>query len=257
MAELLQWDLTLFILIMARWSGMIMLAPVFGARGVPAMVRVSLAFGLGIILYPLIYAMQPVIPGELLHYVAVLLKEVFVGLTIGFVIYAFTAVLQGAGQLMDFPMGFHMGSSVDPVYGTQTPMMGNFHIILATMFLLASNLHHYLIAAMVRSYAYIDISPNYTPVSAAYYVFLLMSVVTLSLQIAAPITGALLVSDVGVGLLARTVPQIQIFSVIFPVKIMVGMILVFFMLTFFGETITYLFHENMSWILKLYQGWKL
>ena len=163
--------------------------------------------------------------------------------------------MQGAGQLMDFPMGFHMGAAIDPVYGNQTPMMGNFQIILATMFMLAANLHHYLIAAMVKSYAYITISPSFTPVNGAFYAFILANVFVLSIQIAVPITGAILVSDIGVGLLARTIPQLNIFAVVFPVKIATGFIILYFMFTFFGETVTFLFHKNMSWLLELYQGW--
>ena len=256
LAELLQWNLALFLLILGRWGGMIMLAPVFGARGVPAEVRVALTTGFAVVLYPLIFATHPVIPDELLAYAALMVKEVFVGLTIGFVIYAMMAILQGAGQVIDFKIGFHMGASIDPVYGSQTPMMGNFQIILATMFLLASNLHHYLIAAMVKSYAYISINPSFTPISGAYFTKLLAQVFTLSVQMAAPIIGAILVTDIGVGLLVRTVPQLNIFSIAFPVKIIVGFIVLYFMLTFFGEAINYLFNENMSWLYELYQGWK-
>lgn len=256
LAELLQWNLALFLLILARWSGMIMLAPVFAARGVPVMVRLALAGSLSVIMYPLIVATQPIIPGELLPYVAVMVKEVIVGLTIGFVIYTMTAILQGAGQLMGFQMGFAMGASIDPVFGVQSPLMGNFQVVLATMFMLAANLHHYLIAAMVKSYAYITISPSYTPVNAAYYAQLLVNVFALSLQMAAPIFGALLVSDIGVGLLTRTVPQLNIFSVVFPVKIIFGFIILYLMLSFFGEAITYIFNQNMAWLLELYQGWK-
>lgn len=130
---------------------MIMLAPVFGARGVPGLVRLGLAASITVLVYPLISAVKPSIPVELLPYVAVVVKEVLVGLVIGFVIYTMTAVLQGAGQLIDFQMGFTIGAAIDPVYGVQSPMMGNFQMVLATMLLLSTNSHHYLIAAMVKS----------------------------------------------------------------------------------------------------------
>lgn len=135
---LLQWNLSLFLLILSRWAGMIMLAPVFGARGVPGVVRLVLAASLSVIIYPLISAGKPSIPVELLPYIAVVIKEILAGLVIGFVIYTLTAILQGAGQLIDFQMGFTMGAAIDPVYGVQSPMMGNFQTILATMLLLAT-----------------------------------------------------------------------------------------------------------------------
>ena len=254
--QLLQWNLSLFLLILSRWTGMIMLAPVFGARGVPAMVKLGLAASLSAIVYPLIIADKPSIPVELLPYIGLVIKEIFVGLVIGFVIYMMTAVLTGAGQLIDFQMGFTMGASIDPVYGEQTPMMGNFQMILATMLLLATNSHHYLIAAMLKSYAYIPINPSALPNNITYYAQLIVHVFSLAIQMALPVFGALLVSDVGVGLLSRTVPQLNIFSVVFPVKIIFGFVILFLATPFFGESVSHLFNLNMSWILELYQGWK-
>ena len=233
-----------------------MLAPVFGARGVPGVVRLSLAASLSVIVYPLISATKPSIPIELLPYIAVVIKEVLVGLVIGFVIYTMSAVLTGAGQLIDFQMGFTMGAAIDPVYGVQTPMMGNFQMILATMLLLATNSHYYLIAAMVKSYAYIPINPSNLPSNYLYYAQLVANVFALAIQLAMPIFGALLVSDIGVGLLSRTVPQLNIFSIVFPVKIIFGFVILYLAVPFFGESISHLFNLNMSWVLELYQGWK-
>lgn len=256
LAQVLQWNLSLFILILSRWAGMIMLAPVFGARGVPGLVRLGLAASISIIVYPLIQATNPAIPFELLPYVAVVIKEVLVGLVIGFLIYLLTAILQGAGQLIDYQMGFTMGAAIDPVYGVQSPMMGNFQMILATMLLLSTNSHHYLIAAMLKSYAYIPINPPNMPSNFLFYAQLITHVFGLAVQLAMPVFGALLVSDVGVGLLSRTVPQLNIFAVIFPVKIMFGFIILFLSIPFFGESVAHLFDTNMAWVLELYQGWK-
>lgn len=256
LADLLQWNVLLFILILSRWAGMIMLAPVFGARGVPAMVRIGLAAGITVIIYPLINAGKPSIPSELLPFIAVMIKEVLVGLAIGFVIYTFSAILQGAGQLVDLQMGFHMGSVIDPVYGVQSPLIGNFLLIFATMFLLATNAHHLLIAAMLKSYAYIPIDPSNLPAHFSSYARLMLNVFALAIQLAMPVIGALLVSDIGVGLLCRTVPQLNIFSIVFSVKIIFGLIILFLCISFLGESIMHLFNTNMAWILELYQGWK-
>ncbi|WP_425807930.1 flagellar biosynthetic protein FliR [Desulfitobacterium sp. Sab5] len=256
LAQFLQWNVSLFLLILSRLAGMIMLAPVFGARGVPGMVKLGLAVGLSIILYPLIKASNPVIPETLLLYAALVAKETFVGLVIGFVIYSLTAILQGAGQLIDFQMGFTMGNLIDPVYGMQSPMMGNFQLILATMLLLATNAHHYLIAAMVKSYAYIPVSPTALPQGIDFYVKLVSAVFSLSVQLALPVIGALFIADLGVGLLSRAVPQLNIFTVVFPVKIIFGFVVLFLSMAFFGEAINNLFNSNMAWILQLYKGWK-
>lgn len=256
LAQFLQWNVSLFLLILSRWAGMVMLAPVFGARGVPAMVKLGLAASLSVILYPLIQASGPQIPETLLLYAALVLKEVLVGLVIGFVIYALTAVLEGAGQLIDLQMGFSMGSMIDPVYGVQSPMMGNFQLILATLLLLATNAHHYLIAAMVKSYAYIPINPSALPQGIEFYVHLVTAVFSLSVQLALPVFGALVLTDIGVGLLSRAVPQLNIFTVVFPVKIIFGFALLFLSVPFFGQSVSHLFNTSMTWVLQLYKGWQ-
>ncbi|ACL22145.1 flagellar biosynthetic protein FliR [Desulfitobacterium sp. LBE] len=256
LAEFLQWNLTLFLLILSRWAGMIMLAPVFGARGVPAMVKLGLAVSISIILYPLIMAAGPQIPSETLPYAALLIKEIVVGLVIGFVIYAITAVLEGAGQLIDMQMGFNMSGAIDPIFGVQSAMMGNFQMILAIMLLLATNSHHYLIAAMVKSYTYVPINPGALPQGLNYYIFLIREIFTLSVQLALPVIGALVLTDIGVGLLMRTVPQMNIFTVIFPVKIIFGFTILFLGIGFFGETVNMLFERAMTWLLELYKGWQ-
>lgn len=256
LAQFLQWNLTLFLLILSRWAGMVMLAPVFGARGVPGMVKLGFAVSISMILYPLVFGSNPEIPPELLPYIGILLKEIFVGLVIGFVIYAITAVLEGAGQLIDLPMGFTMGASIDPVYGMQSPMMGNFQMVIATLLLLATNAHHYLIAAMVKSYTYIPLNPGSIPQGIEFYIYLVRDVFSLSIQLALPIFGAMVLADIGVGLLARTVPQLNIFSVIFPVKVIFGFILLILAIPFFGDSVSMLFDKSMSWLLQLYKGWQ-
>lgn len=254
-SEILQWNLTLFLLILCRWAGMIMLSPVFGARGVPAMVKLGLAAGITVILYPLILAGNPQIPSDTLAYVALIIKETLVGLVIGFVIYAITAILEGAGKLIDLSMSFNMSGAIDPVFGVQSALMGNFQIVLAIMLILATNAHHYLIAAMVKSYTYVPINPEGIPLGLNFYILLIRNIFSLAVQLALPVVGALFLVEIGVGLLMRAVPQMNIFAVIFPVKILFGFVILFLYIAFFSESISLIFDNVMKWLYKLYEGW--
>ncbi|NLI94184.1 MAG: flagellar biosynthetic protein FliR [Peptococcaceae bacterium] len=256
LSDLLQWNLSLFILIFSRWSGMVMIAPVFGARGVPGMVKLGLAASLSLVLFPLVLAKQPAIPNELFPYIAIIVKEILIGLALGFVMNLVTAIMQGAGQLIDFQIGFLMGNTIDPINGMQSPMTGSFLMVLTTMLLLATNAHHYIIAAMARSYDFLPINPSGITHGAAFYIEITARVIVLSLQIAMPVFGALFLADVGVGLLSKTVPQLNMFSVIFPVKIIFGIALLFLMIPFFGESVSRIFDTSMQWIFELLRGWK-
>ncbi len=255
LGDLLQWNLSLFLLVFSRWAGMVMIAPVFGARGVPGMVKLGLAASLTVVLFPLVLAEGPVIPGELLPLVGIIIKEVLVGLALGFIINLVTAIMQGAGQLIDFQLGFHMGNTVDPINGMQSPMTGSFLMVLTTMLLLATNSHHYIIAAMVRSYEFLPINPGALSYGVAFYIKVTAKVIALSLQIAMPVFGALFLADFGVGLLSKTVPQLNMFSVIFPVKIIFGITLLFLMIPFFGESVSQVFDTTMQWVFELLRGW--
>lgn len=256
LAALLQWNVTLFLLIIARWGGMIMLAPVFGAKGVPGMVKLGFTVCLAVITYPLIAAANPAIPDQLLPYIGILVKEIVIGLTIGFVIAAITAIIQGAGQLIDYQMGFMMANTIDPINGLQSPLTGNFLTIVATMLLLVTGSYQYLIAAMIRSYSFIPLNPSALPVSVTYYAHLLTQVFVLGIQLAMPVIGAILMADIGVGLLSRTVPQLNIFSVIFPSKLIFGLIILILSIPFLSQTVTDLFNNTLSWVLQLYRGWQ-
>ena len=255
LSQLLQWNVILFVLIFARWAGLVMLAPVFGARGVPGAVRLGITASLTSIMYPIVASTQPVLPDQLLPYVGILIKEILVGLMIGFLTYTISAIIEGAGQLIDFQMGFMMGNSLDPIYGSQSPLMGNFHIVLATMILLVTNAHHYLIAAMVKRYEYIPLNPDALQMSPRFFGQIIAEVFALSVQLALPVLGAILLADIGVGLLARAVPQLNIFAVVFAIKIIFGLILLLLALPWFGETVNYLFNGVMDWVLQLYRGW--
>lgn len=255
LSEFLQWNLTLFLLIFCRWAGMIMLAPVFGARGVPAMVKLGLAAGITVILYPMFLEENPQIPGETLAYIALLLKEIIVGLVIGFVIYTITAIIEGAGKLIDLSMSFNMSGAIDPIFGVQSALMGNFQMVLAIMLILATNAHHYLIAAMVKSYTYVPINPEGIPLGLNFYILLIRNIFSLAVQLALPVMGAIFLVDIGIGLLMRTVPQMNIFAVIFPVKILLGFIILFLYISFFSESVSMVFDNVMRWILELYKGW--
>ncbi|NLO97988.1 MAG: flagellar biosynthetic protein FliR [Peptococcaceae bacterium] len=255
LADLLNWNLSLFLLIFSRWAGMVMIAPVFGARGVPGMVKLGLAVSMAIVVFPLLTATAPAIPQELFPFVALLIKEILVGLVIGFVINLITAVMQGAGQLMDFQIGFLMANTIDPIHGMQSPMTGNFLLIITTMLLLATNAHHYIIAALVKSYEYLPLNPSTVPYSVAFFIDITAKVIALSLQIAMPIYGAILLAEIGVGLLSKAVPQLNMFSVLFAVKIIFGLGLLLVMIPFFGDTVTRVFNQIMQWVFELLRGW--
>lgn len=230
----------IFLLVFARMSGVFSTAPVLGSRNVPVIARVGLALSLALILLPPVAAGQVTAPTALLAYVAAAAREFVAGLIIGYICSLVFFAVQAAGHLLDLQIGFGIVNVFDPQFGQQVPLIGNFYYLLALMVFLAINGHHLLLAGL---YASFQVLPLLAPQFAggpllAVATQLAIGVFTIALKIAMPVLVALFLTDVALGVLNRTMPQMNIFMVGLPGKIFVGLFLIFLslpMLVFFLE----------------------
>ncbi len=214
-----------FLLVFGRISGLFLSAPIFSSKQIPATVKVLIIsmFALTLSCYiPIQYHAAVDTPGK---FAAAMAMEIFVGYTMGFVVYLAFAAIQLAGQIMDMQLGFAIVNVVDPLSGTQIPLMGNLTQTLALLLYLAINGHHYLIQAVVKSYQVIPVLG--TQLSGDFYdlivkISVLMFVV--AVKIAAPILFVTITTDIAMGYIARTVPQMNVFIIGLPLKILVGLV---------------------------------
>ena len=220
-----------FLLIFGRMSGLFLIAPIFSSRQIPGRIKVLLIILLsGTMAYfvPVQYAINISSPA---YFIAALIVEILVGFTIGFVAFIVFAAIQTAGQVMDMQMGFAIVNVVDPQSGTQIPLMGNLTQIIALLMYLAIDGHYYLLQAIVQSYKVIPV----LGLSFNNHFFDLLIEVTASMfiiavKISAPIVIAVLTTDIAMGFIARTVPQMNVFIVGLPLKILIGIVTLFILL---------------------------
>lgn len=213
-----------FLLILARLSGLFLIAPIFSSRQIPGRVKILLLVVLSATMayfIPVKYAFT--IPNGA-YFVAALIVEMAVGFTVGFVAYVVFAAIQLAGQIMDMQMGFGIVNVVDPQTGTQIPLMGNLTQMLALLIYLGINGHHYLLQAIAQSYKVIPVLGFHFNrglwdllLEISVYMFVI------GVKIALPFLAALLTADVAMGFIARTVPQMNVFIVGLPLKILLGL----------------------------------
>jgi flagellar biosynthetic protein FliR len=155
-----------------------------------------------------------------------LIKELLVGLAFAFAIGAFISALTVAGSFLDNSIGFSFGSLVDPVTGTQGTVLAQFHSLVGVMIFLAIGGDHWAIQGVARTYDLVPLSqlPDFQALAAgAMHAFVGLSVA--AIELAAPVLLALLVTDAAFGMVARAVPQVNVFSVGFPAKVLVGLLL--------------------------------
>jgi flagellar biosynthetic protein FliR len=213
-----------FLLVLARISGLFLSAPIFSSRQMPGQVKIILVLALaGMMAYFLPVASGVEIANPLYMMAAVVL-EILVGYTIGLVAYMLFAGIQTAGQLMDMQMGFAIVNVIDPQSGMQIPLMGNLTQTVALLFYLAVNGHHYLLQAVAQSYQVIPVLG--LKLGSGFYQSLFSigaEMFVIALKVAAPLVVAILITDVAMGFIARTVPQMNVFIVGLPLKILIGL----------------------------------
>lgn len=212
-----------FLILLGRLSGLFLSAPIFSSRQIPGRIKILLLVVLAAMLSFFIPLRMPVTIDNAGMFLAAVVVEVAVGYTIGFIAYMLFGAIQLAGQVMDMQMGFGIVNVVDPQSGTQIPLMGNLVQIMALLMYLAIDGHHYLLQAVLQSYQVIPVlgfylSPSFLDLLVAISVQLFVIAVKLS----APVIIAILTADVAMGFIARTVPQMNVFIVGLPLKILVG-----------------------------------
>lgn len=217
-----------FLLIFVRVATFFLIVPIFSYRNVPSLIRTGLAVFIAFAVY---FAQTPEpVPIDGL-FLLLVVKEALVGLMIALIAMIMMGAIQTAGGIIDFQMGFAMANVVDPLTGAQSPATGQYLYIFAMLFLLATDGHHLLIDAIYNSYQFIPLTEiviHFADDGVIAFIarnFAIMFLI--AVQLAIPIVASILMLDIALGILARTVPQLNIFNVGFPVKILSGFILLF------------------------------
>ena len=249
---ILQDRLGLFLLIFARISGIFSAAPIFGARNVPLTVKAGLALIISYILLPLLIRPEFNAPEAFLLYVGLVTGEFLLGLILGFACSFIFYGIQMAGSLLDTQIGFGMVNVLDPQFGQQVPLIGNFKYILALLVFLATNGHHLFLAALFQSFRLIPVSFGvFRPEMADIAVDMVAGACIIALKISLPVLVSLLLTDIALGILARTMPQMNIFVVGVPGKIIVGIFVLSLALPFYIGFLEVVFNGTFRDIYRL------
>jgi flagellar biosynthetic protein FliR len=223
-AELSAW-IGAFLWPFFRVAAMLTAAAVFGTRALPMRLRLMLALALTLVLAPLAAPVPAVDPlsGAGLFITA---QQVLIGLAMGFVLRMVFAALELAGEMIGSLMGLGFASLIDPQNGVPVPVVSQFYILLATLMFLALNGHLLWIEALAESFRVIPVgTAGLAPDGAWALVGFIGTVFGWAVRLALPVVAALLVVNLAFGVLARTSPQLNVFSVGFPAALLIGLAL--------------------------------
>ncbi|MBU5426546.1 flagellar type III secretion system protein FliR [Tissierella pigra] len=225
----------LFLLVMVRTSGIFIFSPFFSAQNIPNTMKVGLTFFISL----LITSYLPITPdfnNEIILFV--ILKELMIGIIIGFISYSFFSIFYIMGQIMDMKIGFGMANVIDPLNRTQVPLMGNFYYILSFLLLMRINGHHLIISALVNSYDFLPIgSFKYTGDIVNILINSLAKSFEIGFKLSAPVVAIIFITDIVLGIISKTIPQMNVFVVGMPLKVIIGLLIIIISMPIFFTTI--------------------
>lgn len=241
-----------FLLILSRVGALFISAPILGSSDIPIQLRIALVLLMSVLLV----MVQPVpSPPSItsMAFLALIPMEIIAGALIGFAASLIFTGIQLAGNFIGLQIGFRFGSTVDPQAGDETSLISQFQYLVAALTFVILGGHRWILQGLARSYR--SIPPGFvqfTPGVELKLMAMFGTIFTVAVQVSAPVLLSLLLASVALGIISRTVPQINIINIGFILKIGFGMTVMVFSMDYFGDLLLYLFRIYRRDILVLW-----
>lgn len=240
--------ITGFLWPLTRIMGLLSVAPLYGNVSVPAMVKI----GLGILLTLIIAPTVPVGPAmEPFSYAGflILAQQMLIGLAMGFVMRVVFACMEMAGELSGLSMGLGFATFFDPQTQGRSIAISQFLSLVATILYLALNVHLAVLSTLADSFSTMPITA--APMGGRVFEQIVgwgSKVFSSGVQLALPIVAALLITNVGLGILARSAPQLNLFGIGFPITLTVGFVMLAVAVPYMGAPFARLMQDGLEMI---------
>jgi flagellar biosynthetic protein FliR len=215
-----------FFLVLARIGPLFVVAPLFSSKMIPVRARGVAAVALAVGLSP-IALKDGKVPTDALSLAGLLGKEALVGFAFAFAIAVLFAAVSVAGSFLDTLIGFSYGGLVDPVNGNQSSVLSQLYTLIGVMVFIAIGGDTWMIQGLAKTYDLVGLTQMPAigaMVGGAQHTF--STIFVSAVQLAAPVLIALIITDAGFGVVSRVMPQLNVFAVGFPAKILVGFLIV-------------------------------
>jgi flagellar biosynthesis protein FliR len=216
----------LFTFLFIRIGAVLAMMPIIGERTVPLRVKGGLAILISLLLIPTLHVKLPHLnSGSEIFFLAIAMcGEALIGIVIGFAAKIVFSGIQVAGEIISTQMGFSIVNVIDPVSSTQVSIISQFQNLVAMLIYLAVDGHYAFIMAIADSYSFVSpLACNFSAPLLQHILIFSKDLFVTAIKISAPIIAVLLFTNVALGVMAKTVPQINIFIVGFPLQIAVGL----------------------------------
>lgn len=251
-------EFTYFLLIFARMSGCVFFNQIFGRGNLPVILKISLSLMLAITVYGILPPADDIVITSLLEYGLIILREVFLGYIIGYIISMFFSIVVIGGEIIDLQIGMSMSKIYDPSSNVSMGISGSFLNAFLIFLFFSANGHLSLIQIFITSCKLINIGYFSIPQNLFLNMIEMLSqILIFSLKLALPILAVEIITEAGVGILMKAIPQIQVFSVNIQLKLFIGLFLMMILVpsfsTFLENVLTIMFEtieNNLSLLIS-------
>jgi flagellar biosynthetic protein FliR len=247
-------QLQLFFLVFLRVGAILMSIPVFDSKSIPLFFKIALAFTTSMALFPILELEPLALITNFFAMGVSVAGEILLGLVIGFSVKLIFAGIQLAGQLAGYQMGMALANVMDPSSSQQVPLLAQFNNLIALLIFITINAHYWFIRGLAHSFQLVPpLNVKFSGSLMEHLIKMSGNMFVIGIQIGAPVIAVLLITSVAFGLIARTVPQMNVFIVAMPLKIAVGLLFLGFSLPYFSTFLEKIFNglgQNLIFMLK-------
>ncbi|MBN2853882.1 MAG: flagellar biosynthetic protein FliR [Clostridia bacterium] len=225
-------NIDVFLLVLVRMSTFVFVSPVFGRKGIPNTTKIGFSFFLSYIVFFNFDVMVPLEGIGNAAYLMIIFREALIGMAIGFVSIVFFAIFYTAGQIADFQMGFNIGGMYDQQMQTKVPIVGNLFYVMAFLTFLNLNGMETLTKLVANMYYNVPIIRSgidntiYKVILTGFYTSFMYAV-----KIVLPMVMLMIITQFLLGVVIKFVPQMNVFIIGIPIKIVLSLMLLIFMIT--------------------------
>lgn len=250
-----QADLEYFLLIMIRVASFVVAAPFFSMSNTPNRVKIGLAIFVSVIIYQML-PKESLAYSTVIEYAVLVLREASVGVMIGLAANICSYIITFAGRIIDIEIGFSMVSVFDPITNEQVSITGTFYNYILLLILIASNMHQYILRALIDAYQLIPVGGVVFDLDELNQTFLsfLGDSMILGFRIVLPVFAVILVTNVILAVLAKVAPQMNMFVVGLQLKVLMGLMAMFLTIGLFSNISDFIFTEMKQMIVSVIKG---
>ncbi len=249
-------------LIAARLVGISVIMPILSSKGYPIIAKIGFIFYMSMLIFSAKFDenLNVEYANSFIGFALVIIQEFMIGYILGFSVYFLTSSIYFAGQIIDFQLGYSMVSIFDPVSQMQLPISGNIMSLMVSALMIITGALNVFLDAVFFSYDKLPIGMvDFTQFGTIMQLFTNATVFFFSfgLRVSMPILGTILVIDIALGLLVKASPQMNVFVVGMPIKVLIGLVLFYAIMPMMVDVYSELFNYSSQMFYGIINGFEL